>query len=171
MKEETVRMGPRERQIAELLLQGCDNAEIARQLNMARRTVKAHFNRLFLRFGISGGIKRVKLATLLYRRQICSEANATVNENPVNENNVSSNSLPKDSKIAKLHEKSEPPSTSSRITFASSMTSSDSGTVSSSPSGTKAGDSTKQSDRLESWEHSIMGLGEAGARNRRLYEH
>jgi hypothetical protein len=51
------------------------------------------------------------------------------------------------------------------------MTSSDSGTVSSSPSGTKAGDSTKQSDRLESWEHSIMGLGEAGARNRRLYEH
>src|SRR5689334_23855794 len=107
----TVRMGPRERQIAELLLQGCDNAEIARQLNMARRTVKAHFNRLFLRFGISGGIKRVKLATLLYRRQICSEANATVNETPVNENNVSSNSLPKDSKIAKLHEKSEPPST------------------------------------------------------------
>src|SRR6476661_823087 len=98
MNESSIRLGPRERQIAELLLQGCDNAEIARQLNMARRTVKAHFNRLFLRFGISGGIKRVKLATLLYRRQICSEANATVNENPVNENNVSSNSLPKDSK-------------------------------------------------------------------------
>lgn len=171
MKDETVRMGPRERQIAELLLQGCDNAEIARQLKMARRTVKAHFNRLFLRFGISGGIKRVKLATLLYRRQICSEANATVNESPVNENNESSNSLLKDSRTAKLHAKSEPPNTSSRITFASSTTSSDSGTGSNSPSGTKADDSTKQSDRLESWEHSIMGLGETGARNRRLYEH
>src|ERR1700720_2306636 len=71
MKEQAVRLGPREQQIVELLLQGCDNAEIASQLKMARRTVKAHFNRLFLRFGITGGIKRVKLATLLYRRQAC----------------------------------------------------------------------------------------------------
>src|SRR5579862_3101012 len=71
MMEQTVRLGPREQQIVELLLQGCDNAEIATQLKMARRTVKAHFNRLFLRFGITGGIKRVKLATLLYRRQSC----------------------------------------------------------------------------------------------------
>src|SRR6266576_1516759 len=68
MKEQTVRLGPREQQIVELLLQGCDNAEIATQLKMAPRTVKAHFNRLFLRFGISGGIKRVKLATLMYRQ-------------------------------------------------------------------------------------------------------
>src|SRR6202795_2435298 len=71
MNEQSVRLGPREKQIVELLLQGCDNAEIAKQLKMARRTVKAHFNRLFLRFGITDGIKRVKLATLLYRRQAC----------------------------------------------------------------------------------------------------
>src|ERR1700720_2656503 len=77
MREQPVRLGPREQQIVELLLQGCDNTEIARQLKMARRTVKAHFNRLFLRFGITGGIKRVKLATLLYRRQLCSQANVT----------------------------------------------------------------------------------------------
>src|SRR5271167_649705 len=77
MEEQTIRLGPRERQIVELLLQGCDNAEIASQLNMARRTVKAHFNRLFLRFGITDGIKRVKLATFLYRRQLCSEGNFT----------------------------------------------------------------------------------------------
>ena len=32
MKEQTVRLGPREQQIVELLLQGCDNAEIASQL-------------------------------------------------------------------------------------------------------------------------------------------
>jgi len=75
MSEKPVRLGQREQQIVELLLQGCDNDEIARQLSMARRTVKAHFNRLFLRFGITSGIKRVKLATLLYRRQLCLEAN------------------------------------------------------------------------------------------------
>ena len=58
MEEQFNLVGPRERQIVELLLQGCDNSEIARDLNMAERTVKAHFNRLFLRFGIKGGIKQ-----------------------------------------------------------------------------------------------------------------
>ncbi|MBZ5614069.1 MAG: helix-turn-helix transcriptional regulator [Acidobacteriia bacterium] len=56
-----------------MLLQGCDNSEIAKDLNIAERTVKAHLNRLFLRFGIKGGIKRVKLATLFYRRQLWLE--------------------------------------------------------------------------------------------------
>ena len=32
MNESSIRLGPREQQIAELLLQGCDNSEIARQL-------------------------------------------------------------------------------------------------------------------------------------------
>jgi len=73
MDEKIDQMGPRERQIVGLLLQGCDNSEIARDLNMAERTVKAYFNRLFVRFGIKGGIKRVKLATLLYRRQLWQE--------------------------------------------------------------------------------------------------
>jgi DNA-binding NarL/FixJ family response regulator len=75
MEEHLEQVGPRERQIINLLLQGCDNAEIARDLNIAERTVKAYFNRLFLRFGIKGGIKRVKLATLLYRRQLWLERN------------------------------------------------------------------------------------------------
>ncbi|MGZ5529272.1 MAG: response regulator transcription factor [Limisphaerales bacterium] len=95
MKEQTVRLGPREQQIVELLLQGCDNAEIASQLKMARRTVKAHFNRLFLRFGISGGIKRVKLATLLYRRQACLQLDVMGPVSPVTVNTESSSSLPK----------------------------------------------------------------------------
>jgi DNA-binding NarL/FixJ family response regulator len=93
--KENARLCPRQRQIVELLLQGCDNAEIARQLNMARRTVKAHFNRLFLRFGITGGIKRVKLATLLYRRQACQQADSMAIVTPMNENTESSNSLPR----------------------------------------------------------------------------
>jgi hypothetical protein len=95
MKEQNVRLGPREQQIVELLLQGCDNAEIASQLKMARRTVKAHFNRLFLRFGITGGIKRVKLATLLYRRQACQEMNVMAPASPMSESSESSSSWPK----------------------------------------------------------------------------
>jgi len=95
MEEQTIRLGPRERQIVELLLQGCDNAEIASQLHMARRTVKAHFNRLFLRFGIDGGIKRVKLATMLYRRQSCLQMNAMDPVSRVNVNKESSSLLPK----------------------------------------------------------------------------
>jgi len=94
-RQQTVRLGPREQQIVELLLQGCDNAEIASQLKMARRTVKAHFNRLFLRFGITDGIKRVKLATLLYRRQACLQMDDMGPVSPVNENRESSNLLPK----------------------------------------------------------------------------
>jgi DNA-binding CsgD family transcriptional regulator len=90
MKEQPVRLGPREQQIVELLLQGCDNAEIASQLKMARRTVKAHFNRLFLRFGITDGIKRVKLATLLYRRQSCMQLSAMEVVPQVNVNSRSS---------------------------------------------------------------------------------
>src|ERR1700722_17208827 len=60
-------------QIVELLMQGCENQEIARQLHLTCRTVKAHFNRLFRHFDITSGIKRVKLATLLYRRQYVSK--------------------------------------------------------------------------------------------------
>jgi len=94
--DQTVRLGPREQQIVELLLQGCDNAEIATQLHMARRTVKAHFNRLFLRFGITSGIKRVKLATLLYRRQACLQVVGVMGHvSQVNVNSESSSSLPK----------------------------------------------------------------------------
>src|SRR4029077_4803596 len=136
MEEKPVRLGPREQQIAELLLQGCDNTEIARQLKMAKRTVKAHFNRLFLRFGISGGIKRVKLATLLYRRQLCSEASVTGSGFPANENRESSSLWPKDSKTVKSLMPLEPRNTSLKTIYASSTTSSGSGTASSSPSGT-----------------------------------
>src|SRR5215813_12712136 len=108
MTEKPVRLAPREQQIVDLLLQGCDNSDIAKQLKMARRTVKAHFNRLFLRFGIQGGIKRVKLATLLYRRQLCSEMNAMEDAIPANENSESSNLSPKDSKIKKSQMPLEP---------------------------------------------------------------
>ncbi|PYX15225.1 MAG: hypothetical protein DMG87_18775 [Acidobacteria bacterium] len=34
-------------------MEGCENIDIARQLGIAHRTVKACFNRLYLRFGIT----------------------------------------------------------------------------------------------------------------------
>jgi len=44
------------------------NEDIAKTLGMAKRTVKAHFNRMFRRAGLVGGIKRVKLAVLIYNQ-------------------------------------------------------------------------------------------------------
>src|SRR5271165_817565 len=90
MEEKFNQVGTRERQIIELLLQGCDNSEIARDLNIAESTVKAHFNRLFVRFGIKSGIKRVKLATLVDRRQLWLEKQQTA-AGPANGNSSSFN--------------------------------------------------------------------------------
>jgi DNA-binding CsgD family transcriptional regulator len=170
MNESSIRLGPREQQIAELLLQGCDNSEIARQLKMARRTVKAHFNRLFLRFAITGGIKRVKLATILYRRQLCLENNVTETGPQVSESTKSSNSSPKVSKTAKSRTPSEPQSTLSKTTYESSTTSSDSGTESNWPSGTKraASKSRRTPEVLESWEQTILSLHHPSPRRNHL---
>jgi hypothetical protein len=172
MKEELVRLAPREQQIAELLLQGCDNEEIGKQLNIARRTVKAHFNRLFLRFGIQDGVKRVKLATLLYRRQLCSEASVMENGVPANESSKLLSSSPKDSKTAKSQMLSEPQSTLLKTTSEPSMTSSDSGTESNLLSGTKPEDTKSRltPDALEQWERSILDLDPETVRGRHIGE-
>ena len=160
MKERTVRLGPRDQQIVDLLLQGCDNTEIAKQLKMAPRTVKARFNRLFLKFGITQGIKRVKLATMLYRRQLCLEPSATGHESPANAKAESSNLSPKVSKIAKSQTLSAQPNTSSKTTSGSSTINSGFGTESNLPYGTKLDGMTKvpTPESPEVWEHSILQL-------------
>jgi DNA-binding CsgD family transcriptional regulator len=148
--ETSIRLANRDQQIVDLLLQGCDNAEIANQLNMAHRTVKARFNRLFVKFGIRRGIKRVKLAVLLYRRQLCQhqQASATEHESLVSANIASSLSSPMDSRTKKSLKPSERLSTWSRTISASSTTSSDFGTESNSPCGTRlASTSNKQTHR------------------------
>jgi DNA-binding NarL/FixJ family response regulator len=68
----------RERQVAELLLAGCGNKEISKELHIASRTVKAILNKLFMRFGITDGIKRVKLAAMLYRERGRTSAGANL---------------------------------------------------------------------------------------------
>lgn len=102
MEEKLNRLGMRERQIVDLLLQGCDNSEIALKLNMAERTVKAHFNRLFLRFGIRDGIKRVKLATLLYRRELWRERQASESMDQTSASRSLSNLSQEDSRTETL---------------------------------------------------------------------
>jgi hypothetical protein len=131
------RLGPREKQIVELLLQGCENSDIAAELKMNIRTVKCHFNRLFMRFGITDGIKRVKLATLLYRRQLChSETLGTLAASPISKSELSSLSH-KAIKTVKWPSSLEPQSMSLKTTCESSTTSSDCGTESSLLSGLK----------------------------------
>lgn len=60
----TSTLTPKQQEIVELLLAGCDNQEIADELGITTRTVKAHFNRMFQRWQICGGYKRTKLAMM-----------------------------------------------------------------------------------------------------------
>jgi DNA-binding NarL/FixJ family response regulator len=60
-------MNCRERELVERLMNGYCLGEIAPELGIAKRTVKADMGRLFVKFGITRGIKRVKLAVLVYR--------------------------------------------------------------------------------------------------------
>jgi DNA-binding NarL/FixJ family response regulator len=64
-----VKVTPRDRQVLNLLVQGCSNKEIAGQLNISPRTVKQHLRTLFLRAGIREGRKRVKLAIAMFIRE------------------------------------------------------------------------------------------------------
>lgn len=59
---------PREREIIELVLQAMQPKDIAVKLGMSHHTIKAHFNRMYMRAGIVDGMKLVKLATMMYRR-------------------------------------------------------------------------------------------------------
>lgn len=99
-------------------MEGYDNEAIAEKLSMARRTVKAHCNRLFLRFNIRDGIKRVKLVSLLYRSTLCKTQEEVQDLLP--KKLELSASLPTDTKTLKSPNILEPPSMSLRTTFASS---------------------------------------------------
>lgn len=64
------RVTPKETKLLDLFLQGAENREIARELNIKVRTVKAMFQTLYVKYRIyDGGVKRVKLAVLVYRER------------------------------------------------------------------------------------------------------
>jgi DNA-binding NarL/FixJ family response regulator len=58
-------ISPRTQQVVDLLLQGYRPIDISSSLGIASRTVKAHLNKMYLRFGIEGRIKHVRLAILI----------------------------------------------------------------------------------------------------------
>jgi DNA-binding CsgD family transcriptional regulator len=64
-----IKITQRDEQVLHLLVEGCSNKEIAKQLNISPRTVKQHLRTLFLRAGITDGRKRVKLATAVFQRE------------------------------------------------------------------------------------------------------
>ena len=65
---EKIKVTPRDREVLDLLVQGCSNKEIAGQLSISPRTVKQHLRTLFLRAGIRHGRKRVRLATAVFEK-------------------------------------------------------------------------------------------------------
>lgn len=66
---DNVKITRRDKQVIDLLLEGCSNNDIAAQLRISPRTVKQHLRSLFLRAGITQGRKRVILATAMYEKQ------------------------------------------------------------------------------------------------------
>ncbi len=64
-----IKITRRDRQVLDLLVQGCSNKEIASQLDISPRTVKQHLRTLFLRAGIREGRKRVILATAMFEKE------------------------------------------------------------------------------------------------------
>jgi DNA-binding NarL/FixJ family response regulator len=68
MSIDTIKVTPRDREVLDLLVQGCSNKEIAGQLSISPRTVKQHLRTLFLRAGIRDGRKRVRLATAAFEK-------------------------------------------------------------------------------------------------------
>jgi DNA-binding NarL/FixJ family response regulator len=69
-----IKITPRDREVLQLLMEGCSNKEIAAQLNISPRTVKQHLRTLFLRAGIRDGRKRVKLATAMFAKEQMTHA-------------------------------------------------------------------------------------------------
>lgn len=59
-----------DRKIVNLMLQGASISDIAAAIKVKPRTVKAHLSRMYQRFGITSGIRRVKLAVFCYRQEL-----------------------------------------------------------------------------------------------------
>lgn len=62
-------LSPRAKQIAACLLEGCQDREIASRLGIPVRVVKWNMRTMFKDFEITWGLKRIRLAVLLYQEQ------------------------------------------------------------------------------------------------------
>lgn len=61
---------PRLMYAAVQILKGLDNKEMAKEMGVSVRTAKAYCNQLYQAFGITSGVKRVKLVVILFRNRI-----------------------------------------------------------------------------------------------------
>lgn len=60
---------PREKEVIELVLEGCTNREISERLGMAQRTVKGNLSRIFLKFNIrQDRNKKIELIAVLQKQ-------------------------------------------------------------------------------------------------------
>lgn len=59
--------------IESLLIEGCDDAEIAARTGLKPRSVTARVKQLYLIHGITDGVRRVQLTVLLFRRSLACE--------------------------------------------------------------------------------------------------
>jgi DNA-binding NarL/FixJ family response regulator len=66
-------MSKRDREVVGELLKCSSNKEIGEVLGITERTVKAHLGKLYGRFGIMTGDRRVKLAVMCFRRERTEE--------------------------------------------------------------------------------------------------
>jgi DNA-binding NarL/FixJ family response regulator len=56
------RLSPRQQQVSQLLLQGCPNKVIAKQLGLSEGTVKAHVSAIFQILGARNRVEAVMIA-------------------------------------------------------------------------------------------------------------
>jgi DNA-binding NarL/FixJ family response regulator len=73
-----IKITRRDREVLNLLVQGCSNKDIAAELRMSPRTVKQHLRTLFLRAGIKQGRKRVLLATAFLEKEQQHESSGRI---------------------------------------------------------------------------------------------
>ena len=62
-----LRLSPRERQLVQLVVDGCSNQEAAERLQIRRQTVKNHLSRIYEKVGVS---TRVQLAVRALRDEL-----------------------------------------------------------------------------------------------------
>jgi len=68
-KDKDLSLTLRQKEAAELLLRGLGNQEIADGLQVTLTTVKRMMDRLFRKFGLKWGIKRIRLAVMLHEKR------------------------------------------------------------------------------------------------------
>jgi DNA-binding NarL/FixJ family response regulator len=77
-----MKLTPRRKQVADFVLSGYGPKEISKELKISEVTVKRHLEKVYLLFGITDGVKRVKLARMLWTATAAERSQSKSNESP-----------------------------------------------------------------------------------------